>query len=124
MKVVFLALMAFSFHVQAELPFDLNKFNESQKNNEKILVLFHASWCPVCKNEDKIFKKLNEEEFFKLITVYRADFDKETQMKMNLNIKNPGSIILYSGNKEVSRVSGISTEIEMKRFVDNNLLKP
>ncbi len=121
MKLLALTLttLLFSFNVMAETPekpYTKEAFQASQEKGEKIMLQVHAKWCPVCKNEDKVFEKLKKEDFFKHVTYYQADWDKELELRKELNVSNPGTLIIFTGKKEMTRNSGIQNEEEFKRF--------
>lgn len=118
MKFLGLALLSFmtSFCLFAEVPYTKESLAKSQEKGEKIMLQVHAGWCPVCKAEDIVFKKLKDESYFKNVTYYQANFDKEALLKKELNVVSPGTLILYEGKKEVRRIPGVNTEEEFKRF--------
>lgn len=121
MKVLTLALFAlFSTMALADynkVPYTKEAFEKSQEKNEKIMLQVYASWCPVCKNEDKVFNNVKGEEVFKQVTYYQANFDTEAQLKKDFNIKNPGTVVLFEGKKEVARTEQIPTENDFKNLV-------
>mgnify|MGYP001236447803 CR=1 FL=1 len=105
-----------SFSLFAEVPYTKEAFTKSQEKNEKIMLQVHAGWCPVCKSEDKVFGKLKQEDYFKKVTYYQADYDKEATLKKEMNVISPGTLILFEGKKEVARIPGIQSEEDFKRF--------
>lgn len=121
MKFLTFALFAlFSTMALADynkVPYTKEAFEKSQEKNEKIMLQVYASWCPVCKNEDKVFNNVKGEEVFKKVTYYQANFDTEAQLKKDFNIKNPGTVVLFEGKKEVARTEQIPTENDFKNLV-------
>ena len=118
MKLLTLSLTSlfFSFNLMAQTQYTKEAFEASREKGEKIMLQVHAKWCPVCKNEDKVFEKLKKEDFFKHVTYYQADWDKELELRKELNVSNPGTLIIFTGKKEMTRNSGIQNEEEFKRF--------
>ncbi len=115
---LFVFLLGFALVGNAETPFSQAAFDKSQKANEKILLAFHAPWCPTCVLQNKNFSEMEKQGALKGVTYYVVDYDKEQQFKQLMKVHTQGTLILFKGNKEVSRVMGI-TEIKMlKPFID------
>ncbi len=117
---VFAVLSIFTtsaFADYTKVPYTKEAFEKSQEKNEKIMLQVYASWCPVCKNEDKVFNNVKGEEIFKKVTYFQANFDTEAQLKKDFKVVNPGTIILFEGKKEIARTSQMPTEADFKRFV-------
>ena len=52
--LIFLSVLILSGIVLADTPFNIDKFHASQEAGEKILLHFHADWCPTCKAQKKV----------------------------------------------------------------------
>jgi peroxiredoxin len=120
---VILAVLAFTAAAWAEVPFKLDAFQQSQKNNEKILLHFHADWCPTCKAQKKVLSKLSQEGALKGITVYEVNYDEETAFKKEMKVTQQATFISFYGGAESGRVTGITGEEEIKTYIDNTLVK-
>lgn len=107
----------FSFTASAEIPYTKEALEKAQSKGERIMLQVYAEWCPVCKNEDKVFNNLKNDETFKSLTHIRASFDNDLQLKKDYQVVNPGTLILFDGKKEVGRVQQLPTEEDFKRFV-------
>lgn len=108
--------MFLSFSAFAKVPYTKEAFERSQEKGEKVMLQAYASWCPVCKNEDKVFANLEKEDLFKNITYYQADFDKESELKKQFKIMSPGTVILFDGKKELRRTAEANTEENVKNL--------
>jgi peroxiredoxin len=126
MKILFtvmLALSGLSFSALADTPFSAEAFQKSQKADEKILLHFHADWCPTCKVQKKVLSKLNEEGSLKGLTIYTVDYDKETAFKKQLNVNQQSTFVAFYGAVETGRSGGITSEKDIKNFVTDKLQK-
>src|SRR5271156_1816629 len=111
MKIMsfFLVALCTSLSALADAPFTKEAFQQSQKNGEKILLHFHADWCPTCKAQKKVLTKLDGEGGLKGITVYTVDYDKETAFKQDMHVTQQATFIAFYGTPETGRVTGITS---------------
>lgn len=116
-------MFMFTSMAMAEVPFNIEAFQKAQKNNEKILLHFHADWCPTCRVQKKVLAKLEAEGILKEITVYSVDFDNESTLKKDLKVNQQSTFIAYLGGVESGRATGITNEADIKSFVESRLIK-
>lgn len=115
----FVLLSLFSvFSAFAQTPYTKEAFEKSQEKNERILLQVYASWCPVCKNEDKVFANVKNQGLLNNVTYFQANFDTEKLLKNDFKVKNPGTVILFEGKKEIRRVEQMPTEADFKKFIE------
>ncbi len=119
--VSFLGAMVWSASAWAEVPFNLESFRQSQKMDEKIVLHFHADWCPTCKSQKKVLSKLNSEGFLNGLTIYNVDYDKESDFKKELKVTQQSTFVAFYGGVETGRAHGISSEADVKSFLSNKL---
>lgn len=112
-----------SISVYADKPFNLEAFHQSQKLDEKILLHFHADWCPTCKLQKNVLKKLDADGFTKGITVYTVDYDQETDFKKEMKINHQSSFVAFYGAAETGRADSITQESDIKNFLSDKLVK-
>jgi peroxiredoxin len=117
----FLALLVFGSAYSAEVPFNLEKFRQSQKQNEKILLLFFADWCPTCKAQKKVLSKLDQEDFLKGLTIYEVNYDQETEFKKEMKVTQQSTFISFYGPAESGRSTGTTNEEEIKKYITTTL---
>jgi thioredoxin 1 len=121
---ILLSLVGISISAAAaEIPFSLESFQQSQKRDEKILLHFHADWCPTCKVQKKVLAKLDSEGKLKGLTVYTVDFDKETAFKKELKITQQSSFVGFYGKVETGRIFSVTNEKDIESFVTEKLQK-
>jgi thioredoxin 1 len=61
----------------AEEAFTQAAFDHLQQQGAPILVWVHAEWCPTCRAQAPVLKKLLAQEEFKPIQALRVDFDHQ-----------------------------------------------
>ncbi len=110
-----------SINAFAAQPFQSEAFKDSQKSGHKILLHFHADWCPTCLAQQQSLSSLEAKGALKGITVFTVDYDKETEMKKQLKVNAQSSFIAFLGGLENGRVTGITAESDIKAFIDKAL---
>jgi peroxiredoxin len=103
LSVLFSSVIAFA---ETNYNFTLDKFHASQEAGEKILLHFHADWCPTCKAQKKVLEKLELVGVLKNVTVYTVDYDKETAFKTEMKVTAQSTLITFYGKVEEKRSSG------------------
>jgi len=58
-------------------PFTQEAFTMAKAEGKTVLVDFHASWCPVCKKQAAVIPRVLQEEKFREVVVFTADYDTE-----------------------------------------------
>jgi peroxiredoxin len=113
------SLLLFSLNAFADRPFNLDQFHASQESGEKILLHFHADWCPTCKAQKKILAQLDSSGLLKQITVYTVDYDKETDFKKEMKVTAQSTFISFFGKVEVERSTGITDADKIKTMLNS-----
>jgi thiol-disulfide isomerase/thioredoxin len=85
-------------------PFTKAAFMAAADAGKTTLVFFHAPWCPVCKaQEPKVLARLNGDA--KDVVALKVDYDTNVDLRKEMNVEKQSTLILYSGSKEVARLS-------------------
>jgi len=75
------------------------------EKNDKVLVLFYASWCPYCTRFVPYFKKkVNSFNFGAVIHVLLDDYDNP--LWDDYDIEAVPTLILFEKNKIIDRLNG------------------
>lgn len=90
----------------AEMPFDKAKFDTALAEGKPVIVDFSASWCPTCKVQKPIVEGLMKEKKLEPVTLFVADYDKETALKKRLGVTQQSTFVVFKAGKEVGRSTG------------------
>ena len=101
--------------------FDKVKFETALAQGKPVIVDFAADWCPTCKDQKPIVDALMQEPRRKDITLFVADFDKETALKKRLKVTMQSTFIVLKGGKEVGRSTGQTDKAELAGLFDKAL---
>jgi thiol-disulfide isomerase/thioredoxin len=86
------------------------------------LVFFHAPWCPVCRaQEPKVLAHLNGNA--KHVVAFKVDYDSNMELRKEMNVQKQSTLILYSGMKEVARLSYKSDDASVNELFSHAMMK-
>lgn len=114
MLVLWMSYSAWSGEI---IPYSKDGFVKSQKSGEKIVLQYHASWCPVCKKQRNALNSLTNDPEFKNVKFIAADYDTEKDLKKKYGVKGQSTVILFQGASELERSQGVTDESELKNFI-------
>jgi thioredoxin 1 len=85
-------------------PFTKDAFKTATEAGKFTLVYFHAPWCTVCQaQEPKLLAHLNGDA--KEVVALKVDYDSNVDLRKEMNVQKQSTLILYSGKKEIARLS-------------------
>ena len=87
-------------------PFDQQAFEAAQTAGKPILIEVSAPWCPTCRAQAKVFKKLWTEARFKEFVTFEIDFDSQKDLLRRFNARVQSTLIVFKGQTEARRSSG------------------
>lgn len=103
--------------------FSINSYEESLKNNERILVDFYADWCIPCKELDaltfsdpRVIKELERYTSYKVDMTQMNETNEELRKKFNV-VGMPTVLIINSKGEEVHRLTGFVNADEFLRLI-------
>ncbi|GEM_PF-508310 len=78
-----------------------------QKAGHKVVLFFHANWCPFCQAADKAFKE-NASSIPAGVTVLKTDYDSQTALKSKYGVTHQHTFVQIdnNGNAVSTWVSG------------------
>lgn len=110
-----------SSHAATEQAFSAQAFKTAQDAGKPILVEIHADWCPTCKAQQPILKKLSGESAFLNVVRLKVDFDGQKDVVKQFNAKTQSTLILYKGKSEVARSIGETDEARIRAMLQKAL---
>ena len=103
--IIFLLICATGFSAENHKSnFTIKKFEEAKKNGETIVVTAWAKYCGTCKKQKTILDQA-EKDFKDVLFLY-YNHPKMKNIAKYLKIDYRSTILVYKGNKEVSRTIG------------------
>lgn len=115
--------MAMDTMMKNELkPFTKEAHAKAMAEGKTTLVFFHAPWCPVCKaQEPKVLAHLNSDA--RDVVAFRIDYDSNMELRKEMNVQKQSTLILYSGMKELARLSYKSDDKSIDEFFAQATMK-
>jgi thioredoxin 1 len=104
--VLLAAGLAFATSQAAEVGYDKARFDAALAEGKPVIVDFAASWCPTCRAQKPIVDELLKEPRMQGVTLFRADFDTEKDLKSKLHVVQQSTFVVFKGGKEVARSTG------------------
>lgn len=118
-KIMLLAIFLSPFFGNQIWADDSAKIEKFIKDNKQVLVHVHASWCPSCKQQQKILKAMDKKNF-KLLEV---NFDKDKSFLKANKVFQQSMLIAFRGGKETGRVFGITKKDKIMEFTEKHFNK-
>ena len=107
-------------HALTVVPYSAGALAAAQKAGEPVVLHFHASWCPTCRAQDKVFETLKADPSLKL-TLMQADYDTEKALEKQLKVNAQSTLIVYHGATERTRSTGETDAARLKALLQGAL---
>ena len=117
MSVVLLILANSVFSFAKEV-FELKKFQDAQKNGEKIILHFQADWCPVCQNQKPTLELMQSEFDKNKVRFMSVPFDQEKELVQKMRIPSPSTFVAFIGYNEVNKKPNQVSKEQMTDFIN------
>ena len=103
--IVFFLFVSLSANaVEKKTNFSIEIFNKAKASGKTIVVNSYEVWCGTCTKQTKILNQAEKE--FKNIIFLSYEQSKNKNIAQLLEIKFWTTIVVYKGDKEVSRIVG------------------
>lgn len=108
-----LLLISFFFGASAHAiqtqPYSPELLKSAQEQGKSVALHFHADWCSTCKVQEKVLEKLKGEPGLDVLVLI-VDYDKEKDLRKNLNVRYQSTFVVYKGMAETTRILGDTDE--------------
>ncbi|AIF46635.1 thioredoxin family protein [Dyella japonica] len=105
----------------AEVPFDQAQYTHEVAAGKPVVVYLHADWCPTCRAQKPIVDRLSKDPKFGGVTIFVADFDKETALEKALGVSHQSTFVVFKQGHEVTRSTGQTAEPAIRAVLEQAL---
>jgi thiol-disulfide isomerase/thioredoxin len=116
-----LLLMLAGSTLADEVPFNQAQYEKTVAAGKPAVVYLHADWCPTCRAQQPIVDKLSKEPGLKQVTIFVADFDKETSLEKSLKVTEQSTFVVFKQGHEVTRSTGQTDEKAIRATLEQAL---
>ncbi|MBV1707329.1 MAG: thioredoxin family protein [Hyphomicrobiales bacterium] len=102
-------------------PFTPAAFKTAQQQGKRILIHIEASWCPTCKAQRPIIRKLAAEKQNHDVVIFSVDFDRQKNIVRAFHATMQSTLIAFRGPKETMRSVGDTDPESIAMLMDSNL---
>lgn len=95
----------------------LDGAQKMQVDGRKVVLFFHAPWCPYCKAADQDFKSaISSGNFPSNITLIKVDYDSQTELKKKYGVTTQHTFVQVdsTGNQITKWISGETSDLATK----------
>ena len=106
-KISIILLLLFctsTYAIEKKINFSIEDFENAKANGKTIVINSFESWCGTYVAQTKILNQAKKE--FKDVIFMSYEHEKNKEIANKLNIEFRTTIVVYKGNKEVSRLIG------------------
>ena len=102
-------------------PYSQSAFDKLQAGGNPVLVDIYASWCPTCRAQAPIISELLNRKEYQGIAALRVDFDTQKDVVKAFHVPLQGTLIVFTGGKEVGRSTGDTTRAGIEALLQKTL---
>lgn len=96
-------------------------FAAAQSAGKSILVEIHAPWCSTCKAQAAILDKLESDDKFAKLQVFRVDFDSQKTAVRSFGARTQSTLVVFKGRVETGRSAGDTDPASIAALLDKAL---
>lgn len=119
-KLSAFVLVALSNLAMAYPVFDQIKYDAALKAKSKILLHFHADWCPTCIKQEKVLQSLVADPILKDVALFKVDYDHSDTLKKTFKINTQSTMVALNGGVESGRMVGKTSETDVRAFLQSS----
>lgn len=100
--------------------FEQSTYDAALKAKSKILLHFHADWCPTCVKQEKVLLGMAENPLLKGVTLLKVDYDHADSLKKAFKINTQSTLVALNGGVESGRIVGKTSEADLRAFLQSS----
>ncbi len=101
-------------------PYSADALATAQRSGKPVALHFHASWCPTCRAQEKVFNGFRSDATLALPLLV-ADYDQERALKQKLGVRLQSTLIVYRGERETARLAGETDPARLRAALQSAL---
>lgn len=117
------ALAATSAQAGEFLPYTDVKFAELSKADKPVLLEIYADWCPTCRVQQPMLKKVVAAAPYDAYTVLVIDFDSQADVRAQYHVERQSTLIVFAGTQERGRATGYIDQKSISLLLNKGLEK-
>jgi len=98
-------------------PYQAARFDALTGQGKPVVVAVHASWCPTCRVQAPIQRRLMASTLFKNYTMFIVNFDKDRAALQRFHVAMQSTMIVFRGTYEVGRSIGDTNEASLRALM-------
>lgn len=102
-------------------PFTTRDFAAAQALGKPIVVDVFATWCPTCKAQEPVIKKIAALPKFKDLVIFRLDFDTQKAEWRGFKVVRQSTLIAFKGSRETARSIAETDQAALERVLNSTL---
>lgn len=97
--------------------FSMEAFESAQASGKPFLIAFHKKGCPLCQKQQQALNAVYKDAAFTDTKVLVVSYDNDTESLKKFAVGMQGTLVLYKGDKEISRTTGLTTAAEIEKQI-------
>ncbi len=90
---------------------------DSIKNESTVIMAFHSKSCSSCKIQKPELESILKDELYSSSKKFFMDFESSPELRKQLSVKFPSTVIVFKKGKEIARVTGETDRVKLTSLI-------